>query len=480
MELFPRPAMCTDRSAPGPGLEHRTSAAAHRFRAGCLSLWGLVLLAAFITLAPANAQDTAPASPAGAIDVDSDLTTDAAIERRIRGILSELDGFDRVFVDVNAGVVTLRGRVLDGTELERLEALVSRVEGVVAIENEVTETTDVSDRLAPAVERLSDRATQALALAPLALVALLAFVLVVTIGFFLASRRQPFERLAPNPFIADIYRQILRVLSVIVGVVLVLDLVGATALLGTVLGAAGIVGLAIGFAVRDTVENFIASILLSIRQPFRPNDFVSIEGELGHVIRLTSRATVLLSIDGNHVRIPNATVFKSTITNYTRNPERRFEFELGVDADADLAAALNTGLSTIEALPFVLEDPSAAGWVDSVGDSNVVLKFSAWIDQRETAYLRSRGEAIRLVKTALEGAGIGLPEPIYRLRVDGDALPLSSSERPATPSEPRTPTVPEKPVAAQSTEPDEGIEKKIDEERAEAGEDLLSEAAPQE
>jgi small conductance mechanosensitive channel len=113
---------------------------------------------------------------------------------------------------------------------------------------------------------------------------------------------------------------------IVLGVVLALDLFNLTALLGTILGAAGIVGLAIGFAVRDTVENFIASIMLSIRQPFRPKDLVEIEGELGHVIRLTSRATILLSLDGNHIRLPNATVFKAKIINYSRNDERRFTF----------------------------------------------------------------------------------------------------------------------------------------------------------
>lgn len=56
--------------------------------------------------------------------------------------------------------------------------------------------------------------------------------------------------------------------------VIALDVMNATALISTILGAAGIIGLALGFAVRDTVENFIASIMLSIRQPFRPNDTV--------------------------------------------------------------------------------------------------------------------------------------------------------------------------------------------------------------
>jgi small conductance mechanosensitive channel len=145
----------------------------------------------------------------------------------------------------------------------------------------------------------------------------------------------------------------------VLGVVLALDLLNLTALLGTILGAAGIIGLAIGFAVRDTVENFIASIMLSIRQPFRPKDLVEIEGELGHVIRLTSRATILLSLDGNHIRLPNATVFKAKIINYSRNDERRFTFALGIDPGADIAGRRRSCWPRCPELPFVLDTPGA-------------------------------------------------------------------------------------------------------------------------
>ena len=95
--------------------------------------------------------------------------------------------------------------------------------------------------------------------------------IVTILGFAIARLRQPRDRFAPNAFIAEIYRQLVRLVFVLTGLVLALDVMNATALLSTILGAAGIIGLALGFAVRDTVENFIASIMLSIRQPFRPN-----------------------------------------------------------------------------------------------------------------------------------------------------------------------------------------------------------------
>ena len=205
---------------------------------------------------PLGAQAQTASQPTGTITVTDSVTQDAAIAVRIRGILAELDGFDDITVAVSSGIVTLRGNTLDMPTAQRLNELVGRVEGVVAIENEVTETTDVVQRLNPAVERFKVRAKQMIAFLPLAMIALGLFVVIVLLGFAIARRKQPWDRLAPNAFIADIYRQILRLAFVIGGLVAALDIVNATALLSGILGAAGIVGLAIGFAVRDTVEVF--------------------------------------------------------------------------------------------------------------------------------------------------------------------------------------------------------------------------------
>ncbi|WP_254305547.1 mechanosensitive ion channel family protein, partial [Sphingopyxis sp. BSNA05] len=209
-----------------------------------------------------------------------------------------------------------------------------------------------------------------------------------------------------------------RILFIMVGIFVGLDILNATALLGAVLGGAGVIGLAVGFALRDTVDNYMSSIMLSIRQPFRANDHVRVGEQEGRVVRLTSRATILMTLDGNHLRIPNATVFKAEILNFTRNPQRRFSFVLGVDADDDPAAAIETGLRAINGQAFVLDDPEATAEIREVGDSNILIAFHGWIDQRQSDFNKARGAAIRVTKNALEEAGFALPEPIYRLRFD--------------------------------------------------------------
>ena len=383
---------------------------------------------------PARAQEDSDQSTLDSpIVIASDKQSDAAIADRVRSIFEEIGEFNTIRIEVNAGVVTLRGTTLDLETASDALRLAGRVDGVVTVLDEINQEASIKETLAPAMDRLGQRLEDTLVLMPLFGVALLALLLFVVVGFWIARLTSLWTKIAPNAFIADLLRQIVRLGFIVAGVVIALDIIGAAALLGTLLGAAGIVGLAVGFAVRDTIENYVASIMLSLRQPFRPNDHVRIEKHEGHVIRLTSRATILMTLDGNHVRIPNSSVFKGIIVNYTRNPERMFEFRLGVDADSNVKQALALGVETMGKLEYVLFDPSPVAWVEDVGDSNVVLWFGGWIDQRVTDFKKARGEAIRLTKQALETAGFTLPEPIYRLRLDdaeppGPALAETSSD----------------------------------------------------
>lgn len=438
-----------------------------------LALLVCVLLAFAL---PANAQTSD--QPTGTIDVTDTAEQDAAIAVRIRSILEELDGYEDVTVTVSSGIVTLRGTTLESAEAARLNEIARRVDGVVAIRNQVAETTDVVRRLDPAVERFRKRMWQIVNYAPLLAVALLAFTAVVSLGLIIARMRRPWDRLAPNAFIADIYRQIIRLAFGIAGLVVALDILGATALLSTILGAAGIIGLAIGFAVRDTVENFIASIMLSIRQPFRPNDAVEIGGDEGKVIRLTSRATILLSYDGNHIRIPNATVFKSRIVNYSSNPELRLKFDVGVGYGTDLAAAVRLAETTLKSLPFVLATPAVSVWTAALNGSDISLRMTAWIDQRTTSLLTARGEAMRQILAAFEAAGIAMPEPTYRV-VMGDALP-PASQTPRSDPAMATPNDPDESLDVQA-HAEHQLERIVQEERkVTAQDDLLRRDAPRE
>ena len=427
-----------------------------------------------LPLATLHAQEE-PATPPPTIAVE-DVRPDDEIADRLRAVLDAL-GREGIGVGVEAGVIQLTGEVAEEADSSEIATIAERLEGVVAVRNDLEVAAEISEQLNPAIERFTARIEQAVARLPLMLLALAIFALIVGLGFILARARF-WDQVAPNAFIAGSYRQAVRVVIGIAGVVVALDVAGASALLGTILGAAGLVGLAIGFAVRDTVENFVASIMLSLRQPFQPNDLVEIEGDTGRVIRLTSRATILLSLDGNHIRIPNFVVFKSRIINYTRNPERRFSFDIGIDPDADLESTRLLAQKTLAGLPFVLPQPVPLVWIEDVREAGAILRSSAWIDQNVTGFATARGDAIRLVKGAIEAAGVSIPDTTYRIRLEG--LPAGQSSQPEVPAERPTSASRSEPAPAAFRESEEKALISMVEAEREGEDDLLRKDAPQE
>ena len=410
--------------------------------------------------------------------------SDTAIAAQIHQIYEQLDETQSVVVNVDAGVATLSGLVRDNEAVKRAEALAQSVAGVVAVENNLQADVSVTTRLRPIVAQTENLAQNSWRMGPLIVVALLVFAIINWLGARLAGWTALWKRFAPNSFIAELLQTTVRVCAFGIAVLAVLTILDATAFLNAFLGAAGVIGLAIGFAVRDTIENYISSIMLSIRQPFQPNDHVVIDGEEGRVIRLTSRATILLTPDGNHLRIPNAIVFKAKILNYSRNANRRFSFVLGIDGQDDPLGALHLGKQALAGLDFVLNDPVPSAVIKDMGDSNILLGFYGWVDQGKSSLGKSRSAAISAVKNALEGEGFSFPEPMYRIRIDSaesdlEAIVSTQKKR----DNPRDASKQASPAASMTidTVPEREIENMVNVERlSEAENDLLSDAAKQE
>ena len=457
----------------------------------------LLALAALLWAVPLAAQLEVPAepietpTPVQTIAATQEAGDDRRIAERIAGIFAELPAFGAVEVEVNEGVVSLSGTVPKPDDIARAEAIVNRVAGVVTVENGLERDLSLSAGSA-GILTLADRWNSLVRMLPLIGMALGVWLAIAFLGYLIAGLGRLWHRIAPNSFLAELIASAIRFGFTIVGLVIALDMIGATALLGAVLGGAGVIGIALGFAMRDTIENYVASLLLSLRQPFRANDWVQIDTYEGRVIRLTSRATVLMTLDGNHLRIPNGQVFKAVIVNFTRNPQRRFHFDLGVDADDDARAARQLGRDMLAGLEFVLSDPPPEARIIEVGDSNVVIRFLGWVDQRDTDWWKAQSQAIPAVKGALEDAGFGLPEPIYRLRFDPRSATVPFAAEAATATV--TPSADEPPqakravrdVAAspadQDVRPADEIAAMVEEERNRPGEeqnkDLLDHSRP--
>lgn len=268
-----------------------------------------------------------------------------------------------------------------------------------------TSFTEVQDKFARLIANL-----------PLLIVAILIVAFSIWFGGWVSRHMKLLRRISyQNPYMDGLLRNIVKFLIVLGGVLLALDLLGATSLVGAVLGSAGVVGLVLGFAFKDIAENYVSGILLSIRQPFNPGDLVRIDTHEGRVVALTARATLLMTLDGNQLLLPNAAVFKSVMLNYTRNPRRRFDFTTNVDVAASWSQAMSVGMETIGGIPGVLHDPAPSALIKDLSDNGATLQFFGWIDQKHSDLSKTRSEAMRLVRRTLREAGITPPEGIQKI-----------------------------------------------------------------
>lgn len=394
---------------------------------------------------------------------------DSALEARLQRIFAQIDDFQGITVDVNSGVVRMTGSVLQAQDAADAEALARQLPGVLYVVNEVNAETDVETRVAPALDRIREYARRTVAYLPLAGIALLVVLLFWGISRGLGHWQEPPAGLHVSPLVWQLVRRVIQGVIAFIGVLLAFDLLGVTAMVGAVLGTAGIAGLAIGFAFQDIIENYLAGVLLSIQRPFHVNDVVQVGDQEGRVVRLTARELVLLTFEGNHVRLPNATVFKGVMVNYTRNPRRLFYFDVGIGVLEDLTEVTRFGVDTLDAMKGVLEDPSPFARVRELGDSSVTMRFHGWVNQQEADFFKVKSEAIRLVKAALDEAGVDMPEPTYRLQVWRNETPVSAGTR----------VSPEATAAEQAATidvvPDRKLEEQVEEELAQSEEpNLLS------
>lgn len=403
---------------------------------------------------------------------------DRRIQGRLQSVFDRVDELDEVKVDVAGGVVHLTGMAFDSAARAQAEELAKSIDGVLLVDNDTREATRLRDRILPNVERFSSKARSFIVALPLLVIALLLVWAFIWLAHRVERSQRLFGRVSENALIQSLARQIVKAAIVTTGLFLALELLGATALVGAVLGSVGVVSLALGLAFRDLAENYLASIILSIRQPFRTKDVVEIDGMIGKVIRMTTRETVLMSFDGNHLLLPNSTVFKSKVTNFTRSDNRRFKVGVGFGTDVDLRAAIELGLEQIRSIPGVLADPAPNAWIEALGDSSVLVNFAGWVNQRESDFQKVQSEAIRTVKEAMDDQDFDMPAPTYEVHLTG-AGELPSRGAAAKPASKPAPTkrVPVEPAdVSVDTSLDEAVDHDL---RHGDEEDLLSnEPAP--
>jgi small-conductance mechanosensitive channel len=377
------------------------------------------------------------------------VAQDDEIRQRIADIFETTGWFDDPVVSVRDGIVVLTGTTQSKESRQWAGTLANNTEGVVAVVNRIEVAPSTVWDFEPSLQVLNDLARQFLRSLPLVVVAVVVFALSWIVARLTVNVLR--RRLMGRP-LSQLLREVIAraggLLVMLAGLYLVLRIAGLTQLALTLVGGTGLVGLVLGIAFRDITENFLASLFLSLQQPFREGDLVEMAGVTGYVQRLTSRTTVLMTVDGNQLQIPNSTVFKSTIRNFTSNPNRRDDFSVGIGYDDSISVAQEVALKVLAEHPAVLMEPEPLVLVENLGSSTVNLRIYFWLDGGRHSWQKVRSSVIRLVKRAFQDAGISLPDearevtfpngvPVRMMEREG-AGELASTDPPRPTTEPET------------------------------------------
>nr|WP_193987829.1 mechanosensitive ion channel domain-containing protein [Lelliottia steviae] len=252
---------------------------------------------------------------------------------------------------------------------------------------------------------------------------------------YLLARPLSYLLIKPLGFVSEskllhvVTRRFFSIIIILFGVYLFLRLAGLTSFAVAIMSGTGLVGLILGFAFRDIAENFISSMLLSVQRPFRIDDVIELDGRLGVVKKVTARATTLVDFDGNHIQIPNATVYKNVIKNLTANPKMRGHFTVGIGYDNDIRYAQQLAMKVVNQNPAVINDPPSQVLIESLGSATLNLTIYFWVNSNEHSTVKVASQLMRELVNTYLAEQISMPDDAReRIILNSDTDQPSNTE----------------------------------------------------
>lgn len=259
---------------------------------------------------------------------------------------------------------------------------------------------------------------------------LLALVLLIA-GFFLIKFltkliRKGLRKREFDPSLTGFTISLSRFFLYIILIVIVGSTLGIeTSSFVAILGAAG---LAIGLALQGSLANFAGGMLILVFKPFKVNDLIYINNNLGRVTDIDILYTRMLTFDYRVITMPNGNLSNNNVENHTMMEQRRIDMKIKLSFTTDIKKVRSIVISTLKKHPKVFDDPAPDFWLDEIGEYDLKISTRCWVEPEE--YWPVYWEQLEAIKEALEAEGISIPIPrseIY-LPKEGDNFLKSREE----------------------------------------------------
>ena len=295
-----------------------------------------------------------------------------------------------------------------------------------------TTTADTLSSLRDAVDLIYDKLMRWLAICVAKLPNLLVAVLVALLFWLLANvvRNGLSRALNRTPLAIPIRGLMVNIAAfavLVAGLFIALGVLGLDKTVTSLLAGVGIVGLALGFAFQDIAANFMAGIILSVRQPFSIGHVIRTNDFTGTVTDITLRNTMMRQFTGELVLLPNKEVLGNPLINFSATGERRVDLPVGVSYGDDLEQVRTVAVAAVEGIEARRQDRPVELFYTEFGDSSINFTIRFWVDySRQPDFLAARSEAVMAIKRAFDDRNITIPFPIRTLDfapVGGVTLP---------------------------------------------------------
>jgi small conductance mechanosensitive channel len=237
-------------------------------------------------------------------------------------------------------------------------------------------------------------------------------IIILAIGFWGAKMiarlvKGLMERRDADQALTGFVGNLVNALVVTFAVIAALNKVGIqTTSLVAIVGAAG---LAIGLALKDSLGNFAAGVMILIFKQFKSGDFIEAAGVMGVVETLNVFSTQLKTGDNKTVYVPNGKLIGDNIINYSTKPTRRIDMIVGVSYDADLSHVKKVLEDILAKESRILEDPAPTIGVLELADNSVNFAYRPWVNAAD--YWGVHFDLHEAIKTRFDEEGIGVPYP---------------------------------------------------------------------
>lgn len=245
--------------------------------------------------------------------------------------------------------------------------------------------------------------------------------LILVLGIYVAKfirkiSAKIFHRFTQHDTITNLFSSFIYIVCIGITLFVALSVLHLDKAVTSILAGAGIAGIALAFAFQDIAANFMAGILLSIRRPLRIGDLVKSNEVMGKVITINMRDTIIQTLQGQMVIVPNKDIFQNSLENYTLSGRRRLDLTVGVSYGDDLDKVKQVTLQAVKAVTVLDKEEPPRMFFEEFADSSINFTLQLWINSTEQPiYLLARSEAIMLIKKAFEQNNISIPYPIRTL-----------------------------------------------------------------